>query len=236
MSKQQSSDFFDSWRTYRKVVDANYMYHAQFRSQIEALLLSEFSDHPFSLLDLGCGDAAILAPVLAAAAVSYYEGVDLSETALELAAQNLKILSCPVLLKHRDLLAALNDGDRQFDVIQSSFAVHHLTTDLKREFFAAAANRLSDRGILLLTDVVREEDESLPVYYQRYCDWLRRDWSELSTQECDAVCDHLTHYDHPETRSRLEEQARSAGFTDVAELARFGWHSMFRFGRNRASL
>lgn len=38
--------------------------------------------------------------MLAATSVSRYEGADLSETALALAAQNLKILSCPVILTH----------------------------------------------------------------------------------------------------------------------------------------
>jgi SAM-dependent methyltransferase len=235
MTEQHSSDFFDVWRTYRKVVDANYMFHSQFSSRIEAALRSQFDGRPFSFLDLGCGDASVLAPVLGETAVSHYEGVDLSETALALAAENLKILSCPVVLKHGDLLAALSDGDRQFDVIQTSFAIHHLTTSSKRDFFALAAARLTENGIVLMVDVVREEDESLPVYYQRYCSWLRQNWLALSEDEQDAVCNHLTHNDYPEKRSTLEAQARAAGLNDIVELAGFGWHRMFRFSRRDAS-
>jgi hypothetical protein len=231
MTEQRASDFFDVWRTYRKVVDANYMYHSQFSSQIENALLSQFGGRPFSLLDLGCGDAGILAPVLAATAISRYEGVDLSETALMLAAQNLEILSCPVILTHGDLLAALSGGERRFDVIQTSFAVHHLSTESKSEFCASASKKLAKGGVLLLTDVIREEDESLPIYHQRYCDWLRHNWLDLTEDERDAVCDHLTHNDYPETRSILKAQARAAGLGDIEELARFGWHVMFRFRR-----
>ena len=61
-------------------------------------LHAQFVGRPFSFLDLGCGDAATLAPLLASMAVQRYKGVDLSESALALAAENLTGLSCPVKL------------------------------------------------------------------------------------------------------------------------------------------
>jgi hypothetical protein len=71
--------FFDVWHTYRKVVAANYMHHMEIRAQLEGVLLAQFGSRPFSFLDLGCGDAAALAPLLASMAVQRYKGVDLSE-------------------------------------------------------------------------------------------------------------------------------------------------------------
>jgi Methyltransferase domain len=186
-------DYFGVWQRYRKVIDANYMHHAEFSAHIEQVLCSRFASRPFSILDLGCGDTAILAPMLANMEVRAYEGVDLSEAALALAEQNLKSLSCPVHLTHSDLLAALKQGHRRYDVIHTSYAVHHLSTDQKGEFFALVAKRLEKDGFLLLTDVTREEDESLPVHFQRYCDWLRRDWHGLSEDEKTAICDKSPH-------------------------------------------
>jgi SAM-dependent methyltransferase len=188
------------------------MHHAEFSGHIERVLRSRFASRPFSILDLGCGDTAILAPMLANMEVRTYEGVDLSEAALALAAQNLKSLSCHVHLTHSDLLAALNHGHRRYDVIHTSYAVHHLSTDQKGEFFA------------------------LPIHFQRYCDWLRRDWHGLSEDEKTAICDHLLNNDLPETRSVLESQARAAGLDDAVELARFGWYRLFYFGFNQADL
>lgn len=234
MSEHPAIDYFGVWQRYRKVIDANYMRHAEFSAHIERVLRSRFTGRSFSILDLGCGDAAVLAPMLANIEVGTYEGVDLSEPALALAEQNLKSLSCPVRLSHSDLLAALNEDHRRYDVIHTSYAVHHLSTDQKGEFFALVARRLEKDGLLLLTDVTREEDESLPVHFQRFCDWLRRDWHALSEDEKTAICDHILANDLPETRSVLESLARAAGLDDAVELARFGWYRLFSFGFKQA--
>jgi len=79
MSEHSAAAFFDVWHTYRKVVAANYMHHMEIRAQLERVLLAQFASRPFSFLDLGCGDAATLAPLLASMAVQRYKGVDLSE-------------------------------------------------------------------------------------------------------------------------------------------------------------
>ena len=59
----------------------------------------------------------------------------------------------------------------------------------------------------------REEDESLPVHFQRYCTWLRRDWHGLSEDEKTAICDHLLNNDLPETRSVLNLRLVRQGWT-----------------------
>jgi hypothetical protein len=63
MSQRSTAAFFDVWHTYRKVVAANYMHHMEIRAQLERVLLAQFASRPFSFLDLGCGDAASLAPL-----------------------------------------------------------------------------------------------------------------------------------------------------------------------------
>ena len=95
MSEHPATDYFGVWQRYRKVIDANDMYHAEFSAHIEQVLRSRFASRPFFILDLGCGDTAILAPMLASLEVRTYEGVDLSEAALALAEQNLKSLFVP---------------------------------------------------------------------------------------------------------------------------------------------
>jgi hypothetical protein len=69
MSEHSAAAFFDVWHTYRKVVAANYMHHMEIRAQLGRVLLAQFASRPFSFLDLGCGDAATLAPLLASMAV-----------------------------------------------------------------------------------------------------------------------------------------------------------------------
>ena len=229
MSEHSATVFFDVWHTYRKVVAANYMHHMEIRAQLEGVLLAQFASRPFSFLDLGCGDAAALAPLLASMAVQRYKGVDLSESALALAAENLKFLSCPVELVCRDILAALAAESALYDVVYTSFALHHLSTEQKAEFFRRVAQRLEKDGLLLLTDIVREEDESLPVYLGRYCDWLRGDWSALDAEEKASACDHILNNDRPETFSVLQTLAQAGGLGDAVAVARYGWHRVLCF-------
>src|ERR1700730_3732319 len=153
-------------------------------------------------------------------AVQRYKGVDLSESALALAAENLKALSCPVELACRDILAALAADSALYDVVYTSFALHHLSTEQKAEFFRRVAQRLE-----------KEEDESLPVYLRRYCDWLRSDWSALDAEEKASACDHILNNDRPETFSVLQTLAQAGGLGDAVAVARYGWHRVLFFRR-----
>jgi SAM-dependent methyltransferase len=231
MSQQSATGFFDTWQTYRKVVAANYMYHIEIAADIERLLQAQSGGRGFSILDLGCGDAATLAPLLATMPVRHYRGVDLSETALALAEANLAPLSCTVELTRRDILAALESETAPYDIIYSSFALHHLQTDQKAAFFNLVAQRLEPNGVLLLTDVVREDHENLPVYLNHYCDRILKDWGGLSGEEKAAICDHIQNNDRPETFGALQALAHAAGLTDAAAVARYGWHRVMRFRR-----
>jgi hypothetical protein len=140
-------------------------------------------------------------------------------------------LSCPLDFSCSDILAALAADTGLYDVVYTSFALHHLSTEQKVEFFRGVAQRMAEDGLLLLTDIVREEDESLPVYLGRYCDWLRSDWSALDAEEKASVCDHILNNDRPETFSELRAQAQAAGLGDAVAVARYGWHRVLCFRR-----
>ena len=118
MSQQASAatEFFvDTWEVYRKLVAANYMFHRELYNEVEKRL-TPADGQPFSLLDLGCGDAATLAPVLRRLPVSRYLGVDLSPVALELAAANLRGLSGAVTFQLGNILDTLSCEMEPVDV------------------------------------------------------------------------------------------------------------------------
>jgi SAM-dependent methyltransferase len=234
MSDNSTDAFFAAWRTYRKIVETNYMYHREIGEQVEATLRAAFGEREFSVLDLGCGDAATFAPRLASLRPSRYVGVDLSETALGLAADSLFALACPVELRRQDLLTAIAGSGESFDLLHTSFALHHLPTERKAEFFGHAFLRLAPGGVLLLTDVMREEDETLAVYHGRYTAWLRSEWTQLTPEERDSTCAHLVENDRPEPYSVLQALGREAGFS-VSPVARFGWHRTVKFTKPRAA-
>lgn len=231
MSDTSATAFFDTWQTYRKVVAANYMYHVEIKADIARILQARFAGRPFAFLDLGCGDAATIAPVLAQMNVSRYKGVDLSEAALAHAADNLKSLSCKVDLVHQDILAALAADTTSYDVIYSSFALHHLAIDEKARFFERVAQRLVPQGVFILIDVVREAEESLPAYLDHYCDWIAKDWRSLDAGELAAICDHVKGNDRAETFADLRRLAAAAGLPDAAGVSAYRWHRVMRFQR-----
>jgi hypothetical protein len=76
--------FERQWDTYRSIVDNDWMEHRGLTAATTDALRGWMADHPerdgkARLLDLGCGDLALMAPVLAALPLGSYVGVDLTE-------------------------------------------------------------------------------------------------------------------------------------------------------------
>lgn len=222
-----ADSFFDTWAIYRQIVSHNNMFHREIYADV-ARVLAEAADG-FKILDLGCGDAANLAPVLAGLPMAYYHGVDLSQTALGLAETHLRSLACPVRLQAADLLKVLDGRIGQFDVIFSSFALHHLSTPDKADFFRAARRHLADNGQLLLIDTCRAADENLSAYLAAYCTWLRDDWQGINDAEKAQACAHIIDNDLPETVFTLQTLAAEAGFAACQMISHYRWHHVLQF-------
>lgn len=231
MNEPSAIRFFHVWDTYARVVGGNYMFHRQLGDALRSALGEHFQGRPFSFLDLGCGDAATLAPILQELPVKHYCGADLSEAALAVARHNLSGLGCAVELRHADMCDELMTQTAPVDVIYSSFALHHLSHDQKAEFFRAASRQLAPDGVMLLVDVVREEDQSLDVYHRAYTRWLRAAMTGLEPSEHDAICEHVVHYDFPEPWSAIEAMASGAGLRPVSMTAPQIWHRLMVFVR-----
>lgn len=223
-----SGEIFDVWDTYKKVVDSDYMFHRALSREVERALRERFAGRGFSLLDLGCGDASVLAPILMRVPPARYKGVDLSDKALELARANLRPLPCPVELAHGDMLTALA-GDARYDVVHSSFVLHHLATADKAEFFRRAAKALAPAGVLLLVDTLRDENETREDYLARYLGWIEKDWAGITPTEKDAIFEHISTSDWPDPLSVLDAQAREAGLKRLSGDGAHLWHRLMRF-------
>ncbi|MDY7013154.1 MAG: ubiquinone biosynthesis protein UbiE, partial [Cyanobacteriota bacterium] len=60
-----SNEFFNQqWQLYQKILFNNYMGHQEIYGVLHELLINDLKK-PFSLLDLGCGDASFTAQALA---------------------------------------------------------------------------------------------------------------------------------------------------------------------------
>jgi hypothetical protein len=98
-----------SWSTYHKLLEVDFLEHRALYTALRALLLASFGAHanPVAMLDLGCGDAMQIAASLRQCGapggelrLACYTGVDMSAPALDLAAGYLSFLKpeCDVQL------------------------------------------------------------------------------------------------------------------------------------------
>lgn len=229
MTNPGAKNFFDEWAIYDQILAHNYMHHDDIFGDVQRFFANRYGNSPFSLLDLGCGSAYHIARALRGRSVSRYVGYDLADVALEHAASNLADLACPKELRRGDLLDGVRTGSAIFDVIFSSFALHHLSSVQKTDFFQSAHESLSEGGVLLLIDTMRDDGEERAIYLDRYCSWLRLRCKTLSTDALDFLCEHIRNNDFPETIMDFSAMAAKAGFCDPIEINRFRWHHTWYF-------
>ncbi len=203
IKKATVREYFNGWSLYDQILNHNYMFHQELYQDVQHLLGNRYAENPVTFLDLGCGSARHLATALKDCSLSCYVGYDLSEVALFHARSNLSGLDCPIELHQGDLLEGLRSNRRQFDLIFSSFALHHLDSAEKEVIFQLAYEGLKEDGLLLLIDVMREEDEDLQLYWERYCSWMKSEWKSIQPEELDVICDHIRNSDLPEMASVL---------------------------------
>ena len=233
MTSAESTTFFSrNWSLYDLITKHNYMYHREIYAGIADLLKRRKNQNQYQLLDLGCGNARFLAPCLMQSPPARYEGVDLSEAALEEARGYLAKLPCPVVLRHGELLEAAESTDNQWDVIFTGFALHHLTSEEKMRFFQVAGRCLTKSGWLLMVDVVRDENQSREDYMEGYLRLMREHWTQIPPDQLEAACEHVAANDYPESLSTLQKMAKAAGLSNSLVISRYGQHYSVLFSRH----
>ena len=114
------------------------------RSAGEATLLSEIPVEARRILDLGCGNGHLLALVLEHCPDATGVGLDMSDVMLEQSGQ--RFTDDRVSLIRHNMDHPLPDYG-SFDVVVSSFAIHHCTHERKRELYAEAWEALGTEGV-----------------------------------------------------------------------------------------
>ena len=215
-------DFFtQQWASYRAVVSHDLMEHRSV-AQATATAVEGWLEArgpqaaPARMVDLGCGDLALLAPLLQRLPLGAYTGLDLTAAVLPLAQQALGEVGYPCRWLEGDLLQWASDpspnDNTPVDILHSAFAIHHLSDAEKQTFLEGSRTRMAPGGLFLWVDVFREPGESREAYIQRYVQRITTGWHQLTAEQQDHVCSHLSSYDHPAERSAIEATARAAGW------------------------
>jgi len=220
----RSMDFFErQWSSYRAVVEHDLMEHRAAAAAVAKALEHWFGQRPAeatppALIDLGCGDLALLAPLLRELPLKRYTGLDLAAVVLPLAEQALGPVSYATHWREGDLLgwAEAEDGADpaldQPDILHSAFAIHHLNDAQKSRFLEGARRRVQPGGLFLWVDVFREPGESRDAYIGRYCQRISSSWPQLNAEQQQHVIAHLSQFDLPADRASIQECAEAAGW------------------------
>ncbi len=140
-------------------------------------------------------------------------------------------LPCQVVLRHGDLLQAIESTDKIWDVLFTGFALHHLMPQEKRRFFYAVGRCLSQDGWLILVDVVREENQGREDYLDCYLRLMREKWTKVPQEQLEEACMHVRDHDYPESLSTLKEMAKAVGLSSSCVVSRYAQHYTLLFSR-----
>jgi len=212
MSDQTVAIFDANWNIYQRVIDHNYMRHKEFGG-FTAEAFESLAGKPLTVLDLGCGDAAKMAEQLPQQPVASYTGYDLSAPVLSVAKANLAGAGCPVQLKEgllQDFSAQEHDS---FDVIYSSFAIHHLQDEEKKALLQDCYNYTTHNGVMIVIDIFRGEGQGRMDYINEYTQDIRNTWQVLAFGEKELIRAHMESYDFPASLEDMAAWAKEAGFT-----------------------
>ena len=226
-SEEEIKEFFQQWNVYQKIIAMNYMMHREMYDYLQDSL-KDTSGKPVRILDVGCGDAAIVARALTGKQAGAYWGIDLSAAALTCAADNLKDIDCEKQFIEADFSEAINQIDQTFDFVIAGFSLHHLVKNEKDNFFKRARKRLTKDGCIVVYDLIRNNNESRDAYLKRLCETYKQQWTVLTKQEMEEIFTHINNNDYPEqvayyenTAEKLDFPQYELTFRDEAELYGF---------------
>src|SRR5437870_1005991 len=118
-------------------------------------------DEAFRIVELGCGDGRLAWGLLGAFPAATIVGLDGSESMREQASARLAPFGDRVRVRPFKL-ESLDWWDLMFgaDLVVASLCLHHLNDARKQYLYKAVADRLSERGALLIADLIDPLDDA----------------------------------------------------------------------------
>jgi ubiquinone/menaquinone biosynthesis C-methylase UbiE len=210
-------EFFErQWRTYREIVDHDWMEHRGITTAATEALRTWMEQHPerqgkARLLDLGCGDLALMGPVFGGLQLGSYVGVDLTEQVLPLARQALGRSSFDISFHHSDVSTFITT-QHEVDLVHAALVLHHFDDDQKAVFLADLRRAIQPQGVFVWADVFREPNESRADFVARYASRIRGEWIAIDEDSREAIVTHMSTFDYPADREAIVATAHRAGW------------------------
>ena len=195
--------FQTQWAIYEKIIHKNYMFHEQILNAVEKILKEIGENTPIEMLDLGCGDVTLISKILPHINLEGYTGFDLSSSSLEIAKKNLQSVVNKVLLKNETMENCFNI-QKQWNVVYSSYAIHHLQDLDKKKLILKLVQGLPKNGLFIYIDIFKKEDETMLEYKQRYMQNIATYWDSIELYEKEIIFNHINESDFPTDISTIK--------------------------------
>ncbi|HVT28571.1 MAG TPA: class I SAM-dependent methyltransferase [Lacipirellulaceae bacterium] len=225
-------EVFDQWAMYNAVVEADYMHHAELVATLAAW--AQQQSQPLRIVDLGCGDAYLATHAFRNANVASYRGVDVSDSAAELAREHTSIWAgkaeC-VAGNLADFLHSLPDASAT--VVLASYSLHHFSSDAKVELINECYRVLARGGTFIWIDAVRRHDQSRDAYIDALTQVMHHDWTALTPDQRDKACAHVRESDYPETAQWMLDHVLAAGFAPLNRILERPFFDGWAFAKPR---
>jgi SAM-dependent methyltransferase len=183
--------FNENWQRYLSAVRNNTLYHREMMSALQEFLSMNMEDKPFSFVDVGCGDSSNVAPILADTSIHKYIGIDAAKDVLLMASNTLEQLTCEKDFIADNMTTAIPNLSSPVDIIFTSYAVHHLSSQDKINFIATCKQKLKPHGFLLMVDGVLKHNQSRD-------EWLDNLQARMAETNLDVAADEIVaRMEHP---------------------------------------
>ena len=167
-NKNRITDDHSNWQTSSRVVDyLNHINKIPHRTEGE-FLLCEFipSKKPTRILDLGTGNGRLIKLLKGKIPSLESVAIDFSPPMLnELKREFLNDKTVQII--EHDLTYPIPKNVGKFDAIVSSFAIHHLKPNRKRELYSEVFFHLKSNGIFCNLDHIKTESKKLNIYFRK---------------------------------------------------------------------
>jgi tRNA (cmo5U34)-methyltransferase len=210
-SAEVARHFKNEWKDYDRQIRTVIPFYDQ---ALETLIgvLRRSRHRPKSILDLGIGTGNLAHLLLTGFPDAHLTGIDIVKDFLDMAAQRLSVYHDRISLR---LLDVTDFGfEDTYDLIVTSFMVHHLTNNAKKVLYSQILSSLAPSGCFINADFVH----SGSTYYGEVFDELRVAFMRQQGVSEDAIQKQYTEHRKLEMPVPMETQLdwlRQLGFSDV---------------------
>ncbi len=225
-----ASEYFnENWQRYQSTIRNNTLYHREMLQALQKFLSTHIGSHPFSFVDVGCGDSSTIVSVLAATSIKKYIGIDAAQDVLKMAEHTLTSLDCEKEFIADNMTAALPRLSAPVDVIFTSYAIHHLSLHDKNNFIAACKQKLSPNGFLLMVDGVLKQNQTRDEWLDALRSRMLESNPDIDGDEIIARMEHPRVDDYPEKIDTFAHIARQQSWNNFQVLVDKGIFAFMAF-------